>query len=638
MGKVPFSLSPRFRPMVQRGVDLASLDVAYFTSLSYYIVLLFASRGPFSLFFREETVDETEAMRRQLNPAMGATGGFDAAAQEKSRRNFPSLFPRKQQNQQFLKKRKRPIARLHRAPPTIPAQQLQHRQLTMTKKEATATTAAAEVDRPKKKEEPKKHSREEEEEVAAADARPDARPMHDPSLPAGVVEEGKIYFLYRPRVVKAGTDTHVSNLDEVARTFVLLVPLAASDKAVGEGREALEAAEAASPTQCRPLNRLFVLPKKSLPGAEGPGEARLLINVGVSDDVPSLTLGLHASKYKTKTRGAREAPAARLAAAGSYVLVAPTAGPQMRARRLAAAAAAEEKEREEAAEEAGEKQPEKKKARRSVGGGAAAGEEAEAATDAGKRRGRPASSSRLLWLLEAPRQGGGPAARMLGLPRRGAFGVKVKGPLGDRGGGGGGGMAPPPPDPETLPGPTRARLEAARTKWVNVDTHACLDFKGAQLLLIAQDPYGGGTTGPGAPDEQEAGGAERDQAAIGEEAGPEVAAALAGLVAGDERRLEEDARRHGEGLDAALRRALMAELEGYGEEEGGDDEEEEEGDGEEDEAARWAAHHEEAERQLGAHEREEAAERGEAQAEAAAEGAPPEGSLVLEPALTGAVL
>ena len=31
MGKVPFSLSPRFRPMLQRGVDLASLDVSYFT-------------------------------------------------------------------------------------------------------------------------------------------------------------------------------------------------------------------------------------------------------------------------------------------------------------------------------------------------------------------------------------------------------------------------------------------------------------------------------------------------------------------------------------------------------------------------------------------------------------------------------
>jgi len=77
MGKIPFGLSPRFRPMLQRGVDLLSLDVSYFTSLSYYIALLFASRGIFSLVFMESTVDETEMMRRQMNP-MGQAAGFDA--------------------------------------------------------------------------------------------------------------------------------------------------------------------------------------------------------------------------------------------------------------------------------------------------------------------------------------------------------------------------------------------------------------------------------------------------------------------------------------------------------------------------------------------------------------------------------
>lgn len=83
MGKIPFGLSPRFRPMLQRGVDLATLDVSYFTSLSYYFALLFASRGPFSLVFRENTLDETEMMRRQMNP-MGAGAGFDAAGMFKA--------------------------------------------------------------------------------------------------------------------------------------------------------------------------------------------------------------------------------------------------------------------------------------------------------------------------------------------------------------------------------------------------------------------------------------------------------------------------------------------------------------------------------------------------------------------------
>eukprot|EP00877_Chromochloris_zofingiensis_P009631 jgi/Chrzof1/4921/Cz15g04170.t1 len=85
MGKIPFGLSPRFKPMLQRGVDLASLDCSYFTSLSYYILLLFASRGPFSLVFREDTLDETEMMRRQMNP-MGQQPTFDAAAAFKTER------------------------------------------------------------------------------------------------------------------------------------------------------------------------------------------------------------------------------------------------------------------------------------------------------------------------------------------------------------------------------------------------------------------------------------------------------------------------------------------------------------------------------------------------------------------------
>ena len=49
-----------YRPL-QRGIDLATLDVSYFTSLSFYILLLFGLRGVFSLVFRDETVDEVRA-------------------------------------------------------------------------------------------------------------------------------------------------------------------------------------------------------------------------------------------------------------------------------------------------------------------------------------------------------------------------------------------------------------------------------------------------------------------------------------------------------------------------------------------------------------------------------------------------
>ena len=45
---------------LQRGIDLPSLDVTYFTSLSYYMLLLFGLRGVMSLFFKEDTIDETQ--------------------------------------------------------------------------------------------------------------------------------------------------------------------------------------------------------------------------------------------------------------------------------------------------------------------------------------------------------------------------------------------------------------------------------------------------------------------------------------------------------------------------------------------------------------------------------------------------
>lgn len=63
--------------------------MSYFTSLSFYILLLFGLRGLFELVFREGVVDEGEMMRRQMmNPmAMGANPmGFDAEAAFKQER------------------------------------------------------------------------------------------------------------------------------------------------------------------------------------------------------------------------------------------------------------------------------------------------------------------------------------------------------------------------------------------------------------------------------------------------------------------------------------------------------------------------------------------------------------------------
>lgn len=49
VAKLPFALSDRFKQMVQRGVNLTTLDASYVTSLSLYILLLVGMRGLFTL-------------------------------------------------------------------------------------------------------------------------------------------------------------------------------------------------------------------------------------------------------------------------------------------------------------------------------------------------------------------------------------------------------------------------------------------------------------------------------------------------------------------------------------------------------------------------------------------------------------
>ena len=63
--------------MLQRGIDLGSLHVSYFTSLSLYIVLLFSLRGVLSLMFHETVFDETEMMRKQMSGGGMQQAGFD---------------------------------------------------------------------------------------------------------------------------------------------------------------------------------------------------------------------------------------------------------------------------------------------------------------------------------------------------------------------------------------------------------------------------------------------------------------------------------------------------------------------------------------------------------------------------------
>ena len=77
LGKLPFALSPKFRSMLQSGIDLPSLDVSYISSFSYYMLLLFGSRGVMTLFFQDAAVNDAAAMMQMqmqtqmafMNPA-----------------------------------------------------------------------------------------------------------------------------------------------------------------------------------------------------------------------------------------------------------------------------------------------------------------------------------------------------------------------------------------------------------------------------------------------------------------------------------------------------------------------------------------------------------------------------------------
>jgi len=69
--KLPFSLTLRFKTMLQRGIDLTDLDVAYVSSISWYFLNLFGLRGINSLVLGESLFGEEEMIKSQVS-GMGA--------------------------------------------------------------------------------------------------------------------------------------------------------------------------------------------------------------------------------------------------------------------------------------------------------------------------------------------------------------------------------------------------------------------------------------------------------------------------------------------------------------------------------------------------------------------------------------
>ena len=78
VARVPFPLTQGFRVMLQRGVDLASLDVTYISSLSWYFLNLFGMRGLLDLALGETTFDDTQMMQQQMSMQVDEKNAFKA--------------------------------------------------------------------------------------------------------------------------------------------------------------------------------------------------------------------------------------------------------------------------------------------------------------------------------------------------------------------------------------------------------------------------------------------------------------------------------------------------------------------------------------------------------------------------------
>jgi len=70
--RLPFALGENFKSMLQRGIQLHSLDVSYVSSISWYFLMLFGTRGLFTLILGNDNnaVDSTKRMEEQMAGGM----------------------------------------------------------------------------------------------------------------------------------------------------------------------------------------------------------------------------------------------------------------------------------------------------------------------------------------------------------------------------------------------------------------------------------------------------------------------------------------------------------------------------------------------------------------------------------------
>mmetsp|Transcript_4783 Transcript_4783/g.7239 ORF Transcript_4783/g.7239 Transcript_4783/m.7239 type:complete len:273 (-) Transcript_4783:99-917(-) len=76
MVKIPFPLTNRFKTMLQRGVEISTLDPSYVSSLSWYMLVMFGMRSLITLFMGNE--DDQKALQAQMGMGGPPQPMFDA--------------------------------------------------------------------------------------------------------------------------------------------------------------------------------------------------------------------------------------------------------------------------------------------------------------------------------------------------------------------------------------------------------------------------------------------------------------------------------------------------------------------------------------------------------------------------------